>query len=160
MPGFTRTKQKPKQVTDGSKQVQLFSPAAMVVVSVTLHPQGLSPQEAGKAWYLRVKQKKTWPEVSAECVNLQGQPAGDKAVRDAVARMKQRRGKGQVQVGKGRYKNCGRRWGKDGEKYKLSQEPMLPCAKRHRVREKNRTIILLLSKTSRFPLLRKSSIPK
>jgi hypothetical protein len=69
---------------------------------------------------MRVKQKMSWPEITEECVNLSGQPAGDKAVRDAVERLRKARGKGHV--GKSRYKNCGRRWGKDGEKYKLSKE--------------------------------------
>ena len=94
-------------------QSTALSPVAMVVVSLTLHPKALSPQEAGKAWYLRVKQNKSWPDVAAECVNIQGQRAGEKAVRDAVARMRQPV-RGQVKLGKSKYKNCGRRYGKDG----------------------------------------------
>ena len=81
-----------------------------------MHPQGLAPQEAAKAWYMRVKAKYTWPRVQAECKTIQGKPARDKAVRDAVARVRKA---GKRQVPKGRYANCGRCWGSDGEKYKL-----------------------------------------
>ena len=93
--------------------------AAMVLVTVNLHPKALSPQEAAKAWFLKKKQKKSWPEVKAECVNLKGQPAGEKAVRQAVARMCQP-ARGHAKLGQGKYKNCGRRYGADGGKYKIT----------------------------------------
>ena len=32
----------------------------MVIVKVSVHPQGLGPTEAAKAWYMRVVQKMKW----------------------------------------------------------------------------------------------------
>jgi hypothetical protein len=61
----------------------------MVVLSVSVHPQGLSPASAAKAWYLKTKQGFSWPEVQAEVSNVDGSVAGIQAIRNAVARMSQ-----------------------------------------------------------------------
>ena len=35
----------------------------MVLVRVSMHPQGLAPAEAAKAWYLRTQAKQPWSEI-------------------------------------------------------------------------------------------------
>ena len=36
---------------------------AMVIVKVSVHPQGLGPTEAAKAWYMRVVEKMKWTDI-------------------------------------------------------------------------------------------------
>lgn len=91
--------------------------AIMVVISVTLHPSGLSPAEAAKAWYLRVKQRWKWCDILDEVVNVKGEPTSEFCVRLAVKRLQN---KGRAAIPKSNYQNCGRRYGKDGGKYKIT----------------------------------------
>ena len=35
----------------------------MVKVEVVVHPQGLGPTEAAKAWYMRVVEKMKWTDI-------------------------------------------------------------------------------------------------
>ena len=44
----------------------------MVLHTMTVHPRGILPAQAAKAWYLRVKAKKKWREIKAEVVNAAG----------------------------------------------------------------------------------------
>ena len=46
--------------------------ALMVLHTMTVHPRGLLPAHAAKAWYLRVKAKKKWREIQEELVNAAG----------------------------------------------------------------------------------------
>ena len=78
----------------------------MVVYSVTVHPRGLSLQEAAKAWYLRVHKKETWDAISSQVRNLQGETPTLWTIRQAVVRMKQAT-KGRLPETK--YSNCGRK---------------------------------------------------
>ena len=79
----------------------------MVVVTVTVHPQGLGPQEAAKAWYFRVKEKMKWNDIKKKVKNLQGKtPKSEHCVKNAVQRVTAAGKKG---VAKTNYKNCGRK---------------------------------------------------
>ena len=77
----------------------------MPVLRLTLHPRGLPLQEAAKAWYLVVKQKKSLRAVCGEVVNLKGARPSKHAVEDAVRRMK---ACGKRSVPQTKYNNCGR----------------------------------------------------
>ena len=89
----------------------------MVVIKVTLHPKGLSPDQAAKAWYLRVVQKKKWWQIQEKVKNLQGGEPSENCLRLAVRRMQK---KGKAAVPQNNYANCGRRYGSDGGKYKVT----------------------------------------
>jgi hypothetical protein len=78
----------------------------MVLYTVTIHPRGLSLQEAAKAWYLRVHNKETWKAISLQVRNLRGETPALHTIRHAVAQMKQTR-KGRLSESK--YANCGRK---------------------------------------------------
>ena len=54
----------------------------MVLVSVAVHPTGLSLDDAAKAWFLRVKQAYTWGLVQDEVLNSQGQRPSDKILKE------------------------------------------------------------------------------
>ena len=43
----------------------------MRVDVVSVHPLGLSPAEAAKAWYMRVHHKRTWADIRAAVKNVQ-----------------------------------------------------------------------------------------
>ena len=64
--------------------------APMVLHTMTVHPRGILPAQAAKAWYLRVKAKKKWREIKAEVVNAAGGTPSKHALENAVARMKSR----------------------------------------------------------------------
>ena len=53
----------------------------MVKVTVTVHPKGLGPKEAAKAWYLRTQQKQQWSRTPAltqnACLIANGRKACD-----------------------------------------------------------------------------------
>ena len=51
----------------------------------TVHPRGLDPFQAAKAWYLRIRDGLTWKEVRAEVRTINGAHPGQDAVEDAVA---------------------------------------------------------------------------
>ena len=60
----------------------------MRVEVVSVHPLGLSPAEAAKAWYMRVHQKRTWADIRAAVKNVQGMTPGSKhAIENAVKRI-------------------------------------------------------------------------
>jgi len=76
----------------------------MVLHTMTVHPRGILPAQAAKAWYLRVKAKKKWREIQEEVVNAAGGTPSEHALENAVARMKSRKPHG---VPKYKYQNCG-----------------------------------------------------
>ena len=78
--------------------------APMVLHTMTVHPRGILPAQAAKAWYLRVKAKKKWREIQEEVVNAAGGTPSEHALENAVARMKSRKPHG---VPKYKYQNCG-----------------------------------------------------
>ena len=78
----------------------------MVLCSVTIHPQGLSLQEAAKAWYLRVHQKESWISISSQVRNVRGQKPSLCALRKAVKRMEL---SAPGSVPQTKYGNCGRK---------------------------------------------------
>ena len=77
----------------------------MVQVKVSVHPDGLGPTEAAKAWYMRVVQKMKWSAIQKKVKNVKGKtPSSDHCVRNAVQRQIAAGKKG---VAKTNYKNCG-----------------------------------------------------
>ena len=91
----------------------------MRVEVVSVHPLGLSPAEAAKAWYMRVHQKRTWADIRASVTNVQGETPGSKhVIENAVKRMALSGGTGIAKTG---YAQCGRRFGADGGKNKLPE---------------------------------------
>ena len=54
--------------------------------SITLHPKGLAPLEAAKAWYLRKKGKESWLEIKKKVKTVQGKRPGQRALENAVRR--------------------------------------------------------------------------
>ena len=90
----------------------------MVQISVSVHPNGLCPTSCAKAWFLRT-QKWSWKRIANQLKNLKGQRPSFKAVRNAAARQ---RVAGPKAIAHTRYKNCGRKYGANGHKYKLSKQ--------------------------------------
>ena len=91
----------------------------MRVEVVSVHPLGLSPAEAAKAWHMRVHQKRTWADIRAAVKNVQGMtPGSNHAIENAVKRMALSGGTGIAKTG---YAQSGRRYGADGGKNKLSE---------------------------------------
>ncbi len=80
----------------------------MPVVSMTVHPDGLHPIEAVKAWHKHTQEGMSVDQVIAEgdIVNLRGDVPGRKAMYAAIRRV-EGMGKGDV-LPKTRYQNCGR----------------------------------------------------
>ena len=79
----------------------------MVRVEVVVHPQGLGPTEAAKAWYMRVVQKMKFEDIRKKVKNAQGKtPQSKHCVENAVQRVTAAGKKG---VAKTNYKNCGRK---------------------------------------------------
>ena len=117
----------------------------MVKTTISVHPNGLGPKEAGKAWYsrhikasisnkptllvvawilfwkgeyLRKKQKMKWEDIQKEVKTMEGKrPKSDKPVRNAVTRVSTA---GATGVAMTKYHNCGRRYGEDGGKYLIT----------------------------------------
>ena len=73
---------------------------------VVIHPDGLSPWESVKAWYLHSGDGYSLTEVAAEVVNTKGKEPGLKAVRNALKRAAASHGAAEVETA---YKNCGRK---------------------------------------------------
>ena len=75
--------------------------------TMTLHPNGLSPLESAKAWYLRVEGKKPWSAVRKKVKTVAGKRPGQRALENAVKRQ------GQLArtepFPKLNYANCGRK---------------------------------------------------
>ena len=79
----------------------------MVKVEVVVHPQGLGPIEAAKAWYMRKVEKMKWTDIQKKVKNVQGKiPQSEHCVKNAVQRVTAAGKKG---VAKTNYKNCGRK---------------------------------------------------
>ena len=80
----------------------------MPVVSMTVHPDGLHPIEAVKAWHKHTQEGMSVDQVIAEgdVLNLRGDVPGRKAMYAAIRRVEEM-GKGDV-FPKTRYQNCGR----------------------------------------------------
>ena len=49
-----------------------------------VHPKGLDPFQAAKAWHLRVQQGMSWLQVRAQVHAVSGARLGQRAVEDAV----------------------------------------------------------------------------
>ena len=77
----------------------------MVRISMSVHPAGLSPIEAAKAWYLRDEQHWKWGDIQAALKKPTGEMPGLKAVRNGVLRA---RGSEDGCLPETRYANCGR----------------------------------------------------
>ena len=75
-------------------------------VEVTVHPSGLHPKKAAKAWYLRREEGLGWEEIAGQIPNMQGAPAGVHAVRNAVESIDELE-PGQI-IPESKYGNCGR----------------------------------------------------
>ena len=60
-----------------------------------------------KAWVFRVEEGLSWPEIQQRTTNVLGETAGDKAVRETVARIEAME-EGAL-VPKTKYDNCGRK---------------------------------------------------
>ena len=76
-----------------------------------VHPKGLNPFQAAKAWHLRVRDGLAWKEVRAQVRTINGTHPGQDAVEDAVARVEAQRHTHDFQktgVAKYRYSRCGR----------------------------------------------------
>ena len=76
-----------------------------------VHPKGLNPFQAAKAWHLRVRDGLAWKEVRAQVHTINGTHPGQDAVEDAVARVEAQRHTHDFQktgVAKYRYSRCGR----------------------------------------------------
>ena len=94
--------------------------SAMRIEVVSVHPRGLPPKEAAKAWYMRVHQKRKWSDIRKVVKTAEGHaPNSDHAVENAVKRMKVA---GTAGVALSNYANSGRRYGKDGSKYKMTKQ--------------------------------------
>ena len=60
----------------------------MVKVEVVVHPQGLGPTEAAKAWYMRVVEKMKWTDIQKKVKTVQGKtPQSEHCVKNAVQRV-------------------------------------------------------------------------
>ena len=77
----------------------------MPVLSVMVHPRGLSLQESAKAWYLNAVEKKPLRTVRDQVVNLAGERPSKSTVEEAVRRMK---ASGKRRLPETKYSNCGR----------------------------------------------------
>ena len=79
----------------------------MPVASVTIHPRGLNPLQAAKAWYLHKEEGLPLPAVRLEVTNALGCTPSVKAVWTAVHAAE--RSHGGDGVPRTRYANCRRR---------------------------------------------------
>ena len=70
-----------------------------------LHPDGLSPVESVKAWYLHTQEGYGLGETALEVLSMKGDTPGLKALRGAFGRVTS---SGAVET---KYKNCGRKRG-------------------------------------------------
>ena len=78
----------------------------MAKLTVSLHPKGLPPLQAMKAWVLRMEEGLSWPEIQERTTNVLGEAARSKAIREAVARIEAM--EEEFLVPKTNYGNCGR----------------------------------------------------
>lgn len=82
-----------------------FFSSEMVKIEVVLHPRGLHPTEAARAYNMRFRDHMVWKDIAADTVNLQGDTPSVKCVRLAVARVHAQRKALIPVLG---YHNCGR----------------------------------------------------
>ena len=95
----------------------------MPTVHVTVHPRGLHPTEAVRAWHLHVEDGMGIRDVCDEVVNMLGQRPSYKAVWRAIQGVKAVHGSHAIPQTK--YANCGRK-----KKLSLEQEKAHPVAHR------------------------------
>ena len=81
----------------------------MPTVSVTLHPRGLHPLQAAKAWHLHKEKEEELPLTAVRCevVNIQGWTPSVKAMWTAIQQVE--RSKEGVAIPRSGYHRCGRR---------------------------------------------------
>ena len=79
----------------------------MVVVQVTLHPRGLHPTEAARAWYLHEEEGVSLRNVCKEVVNMSGMVPSVKAVWNAIEMVKSNQQS--LPQTPTKYANCGRK---------------------------------------------------
>ena len=58
-----------------------------MIFRYALHPKGLDPSQAAKAWHLRRMDGMSWKVVRSLARTVSGAPPGQDAVEDAVARV-------------------------------------------------------------------------
>ena len=100
----------PRTKTDDLR-VQAFQLVQAMLFQCVLHPKGLDPFQAAKAWHLRMKQGMSWLQVRAQVHTVAGARPGQRAVEDAVTRVAAQRHSVEFQrtgVVKANYTNCGR----------------------------------------------------
>ena len=78
----------------------------MPVVSVTVHPRGLHPLEAARAYHLHEEEGLSLDSVRDEVRNMEGNRPSKKAVWTAVRQVKALEGNAVPQTN---YENCGRK---------------------------------------------------
>ena len=76
--------------------------------TMSLHPNGLLPLEAVKAWHYRHEEDLSWPDIQSNVLNAQGQTPSIHAVRNSVNMVERMRKRGD-DVPKTNYGNCGRK---------------------------------------------------
>ena len=77
-----------------------------MVVKVSLHPRGLHPLEAVRAWQLREEGEK-WEDIQKQVVNLRGQTPNLSVIFNAVLRVRKMGNSDLLPTSN--YKNCGRK---------------------------------------------------
>jgi hypothetical protein len=95
------------ELSEGSTLPSRLSFLHKMKYTMTLPPNGLSPLESAKAWYLRVEGKKPWSAVRKKVKTVAGKRPGQRALENAVKRQ------GQLArtepFPKLNYANCGRK---------------------------------------------------
>ena len=87
----------------------LFSKA--MIFQYSIHPKGLDPFQAAKAWHLRVQEGLPWMQIRSMVRTASDAPPGQDALEDAVARVSAQRGTSEFKrsgVARTGYSNCGR----------------------------------------------------
>ena len=82
-----------------------------MIYRCTVHPKGLDPFQAAKAWHLRVQQGLPWKAVRSLVRTASNEAPGQDALEDAVARVDEQRCTPEFKksgVAKSGYANCGR----------------------------------------------------
>ena len=82
-----------------------------MLFSYSVHPKGLDPFQAARAWHLRAIQGMAWKEVRSLVRTVSGMRPGQDALEDAVARVDTQRHTAAFKkcgVAKSGYANCGR----------------------------------------------------
>jgi transposase len=79
----------------------------MPIVQVSLHPRGLHPTEAARAWHLHVEEGTSLNDVRKQVVNLSGSTPSVKAVWNAIHRTNAVRNP--LDIPQSKYANCGRK---------------------------------------------------